>query len=140
MPPTHTEQKHRQENLSLQAVNNTSITTYGTRSLTPDFGLRRMFHWVFVVADVAFPILGADFLQYNNLLVDMRHKRLSDTLTKLHIQGIVSSLQSPSPTMIPRKPKMAFEELLSEFPMMARPCNIEHPITRYGSTLYIGIA
>ena len=120
--------KHRRENLSLQAVNNTSITTYGTRSLTLDFGLRRTFRWVFVVADVAFPILGADFLQYNNLLVDMRHKRLSDTLTKLHIQGIVSSLQSPSPTMIPRKPKTAFEELLSEFPMMTRPCNIEHPI------------
>ena len=29
--------------------------------------------WDFVVADVKFPIIGADFLRYYGLLVDMRH-------------------------------------------------------------------
>ena len=128
VPPSRTERKRQRDNLSLQAVNNTSIPTYGTRSLTLDFGLRRTFRWVFVVADIAFPILGADFLQYNNLLVDMRHKRLSDELTKLHVQGVVSAVRSPSPTLIPRKPKTVFEELLSEFPIITQPCNVEHPV------------
>ena len=37
IPPTHAERKHQQDNLSLQAVNNTSIPTFSSRSLTLDF-------------------------------------------------------------------------------------------------------
>ena len=37
--------------------------------------------WTFVVADVAFNILGADFLAHHNLLVDMRQRRLVDPTT-----------------------------------------------------------
>ena len=61
VPPSRTNHVHRQDSLTLQAVNNTTITTYGTRSLTLHFGLRRTFRWVFIIADVKNPILGADF-------------------------------------------------------------------------------
>ena len=66
--------------MTLEAVNGTSITTHGTRSLTLDLGLRRTFRWVFIVAKIDKPILGADFLSHFNLLVDMTHCRLVDTL------------------------------------------------------------
>ena len=37
--------------------------------------------WTFIVADVDFNILGADFLAHHNLLVDMRQHRLVDPMT-----------------------------------------------------------
>ena len=49
VPPSRTEQTHRPENFSLQAVNKTMIATYGTRSLTLDLGLRRTFRWAFII-------------------------------------------------------------------------------------------
>ena len=74
IPPSRTDRKHRQDNQTLQAVNNTSIATFGTRSLTLDLRLRRTFRWVFVIADVKNPILGADFLRHFSLLVDVGRK------------------------------------------------------------------
>ena len=62
VPHTPTDRLHQQTGPSLQAVNNTTIATYGTRSLTLNLGLRRTFHWIFVIANVRKPILGADFL------------------------------------------------------------------------------
>ena len=71
IPPSRTERLHQRQNLSLQASNNTKIATYDMRSLSLELGLRRTFRWVFVIADVKKPILGADFLHHFNLLVDM---------------------------------------------------------------------
>ena len=103
LPPSRTERKHPQDNLTLQAVNSSPIATYGTRSLTLDLGLRRTFRWVFILANVEQPILGADFLRHFNLLVDMTHTRLVDATTQLHIQGILSKATSPHPSILPLK-------------------------------------
>uniref|UniRef100_A0A1X7VY68 Uncharacterized protein n=1 Tax=Amphimedon queenslandica TaxID=400682 RepID=A0A1X7VY68_AMPQE len=73
--------KKCQQKLTLQAANGTCITTYGKRSLTLDLGLRRSFQWVFIVADVAVPILGADFLRHFGLVVDMSQYCPSDQET-----------------------------------------------------------
>ena len=62
IPPSRIDRKHQQSNLSLQAINNTSIPTFGNHSLTLDLGPRRSFCWVFIIAEVKNPILGADFL------------------------------------------------------------------------------
>ena len=62
IPPSATDRNHRKSNLTLQAVNNTSIATYGNRLLTLNIGLRRTFQWVFIIADVKNPIIGADLL------------------------------------------------------------------------------
>jgi len=86
IPPTPSERTRRQGHFSLQAVNSTTIATYGVRLLTLDLGLRRTFRWTFIVANVKQPILGADFLQNFNLLVDIRHHRLSDAVTLLKVQ------------------------------------------------------
>lgn len=128
IPPSRAERKHRQESFSLQAVNNTSIATFGKRSITLDLGLRRTFRWVFIIADVKSPVLGADFLRNYSLLVDMRRNRLSDALTHLQVQGIVSHALSPSLTFLAREPKSDFDAILSEFPAVTQPCSIEQPI------------
>ncbi len=39
------------------------------------------FEWRFTIADVAHPLLGADFLQVHSLLVDVEYKRLVDAKT-----------------------------------------------------------
>ena len=57
IPPSATDRKHRRTSLSLQAVNDSPIATYGHRLLTVNLGLRRTFQWVFIVADVSQTIL-----------------------------------------------------------------------------------
>ena len=88
IPPSHTHRSHRQD-FCLQAVNN---TPYGTRSLTLNLGLRRKFHWGFIIADVQRPIIGADFLHHFSLLVDIANHQLLDGLTNLRVQGISSDV------------------------------------------------
>jgi len=69
--------------LQLFAANGTVISTYGRRNLHLNLGLRRDFKWVFIVADVGLPIIGADFLRHFGLLVDLSGKRLVDGTTGL---------------------------------------------------------
>ena len=100
---------HRHSPFSLQAINNTNISTYGVRSLTLDLGLRRIFCWTFVVADVQKPILGADFLSKFGLLVDVWNCRLSDATTNLKVQGVLTNTHSADPDD-------PYLSLLAEFP------------------------
>jgi len=128
IPPTPAQRKHPQEGLYLQAVNNSTITTYGNQLLTLDLGLRRSFRWIFVIADVQTPILGADFLQHFGLLVDVRHMCLSDEVTQLKVQGILSAVSSPSPSLLPKQHPNDFHALLSEFPELLQPQCGEQPV------------
>jgi len=82
----------QKSNYELSAANGTTIYTYGTESLTLNFGLRRVFVWRFVVADVSKPIIGADFLSFYGLLVDLRNGRLVDGTTSLTVQGRCSQI------------------------------------------------
>ena len=60
LPPTAKDRQHCNTALDLHAANNTTIATYGQRLLQVNVGFRRSFPWVFLVADVQQPILGAD--------------------------------------------------------------------------------
>ena len=121
LPPSRAERTRLHESLTLQAANGSPIATYGTRSLTLDLGFRRTLRWIFILADVERPILGADFLRHFNLLVDMKHTRLVDTLTQLRIQGITCTAIAPSPSILPCTPANEFEALLAEFPLLTQP-------------------
>lgn len=113
IPLSHAKRAHRQDHFSLQAVNNTTIATYGTCSLTVNLGLRRAFRWAFIIADVKKPILGADFLPNFGLTADVRHNRLLDATTQLKVQGIVSHTPSPSPSVRPLEPELDLSSLTS---------------------------
>ncbi|XP_072380703.1 uncharacterized protein [Diabrotica undecimpunctata] len=60
----------------LYSATGSCIQTYGQKQLTLNLGLGQPVTWTFVVADVTTPILGADFLTYHGISVDMRNKRL----------------------------------------------------------------
>ncbi|GFQ90225.1 retrovirus-related Pol polyprotein from transposon 297 [Trichonephila clavata] len=76
------------EPLQLLAANNSKILTYGSKLLNIDLGLRRKFSWKFLIASVPIPIIGADFLENFGLLVDLKRRKLIDSVTALSISGI----------------------------------------------------
>ncbi|KAA3670509.1 succinate dehydrogenase (ubiquinone) flavoprotein subunit [Paragonimus westermani] len=69
---------------TLRAANGTPIRTFGRRLSTLNFGLRRDFSRVFLVADIPFPTVDIDVLRHFDLLVGARRSRLIDTSTKLN--------------------------------------------------------
>nr|VZI35209.1 unnamed protein product [Spirometra erinaceieuropaei] len=92
VPPTPAERKTR-SSFCLTASNNSSIPPFGQRSITLDLGLRRIFRWVFIIADFSAALIGADFLAHFNLLVDLKNRRLVDCITDLH--AVVNMMQFP---------------------------------------------
>ena len=128
LPPSFTDRKHPPDKLTLTAVNHTPISTYGTRSLTLNLGLRRSFPWIFIIADVQKPIIGADFLRHFGLMVNMRQCQLTDASTHLRVQGILSSDTSPSPSILPPNSGNPFHAILADFPDVTQVCSPDRPI------------
>ena len=122
----------------LQAVNNSSIATFGTTSHTLNLGLRRTFRWIFLIADVRHPILGADFLRHFNLLVDMTRGRLIDSLTQLQINGMLTEGISLSPCVSRPSAGDSFSALLQEFPALTSPVpkdgSVQHEVVHHITT------
>lgn len=108
------------EKYELFAANNTPISTYGFISLTLNLGLRREFHWRFVVADVPKAIIGVDFLSFYDILVDVRNKRLIDNTTCLNANAHVSSVRA-MPHIKAVAGSSRFHELLHQFPEITKP-------------------
>lgn len=103
----------------LYAANGTEINTYGTHFLELDLNLRRAFRWLFILADVQQPILGADFLAKHKLLIDLNGRRLIDQLTNLSIRGTISSsTESTVKTIVDNCP---YYDLLCKFPELTKP-------------------
>ena len=127
IPPTVSDRNHSHPRM-LHAVNNTPIRTYGQRSLTLNLGLRHSLPWIFIIADVQKPILGADFLAHFRLTVDMRQPKLIDTHTHLRVQGILSNCTSPSPSLFSRDVSSLYLCLLSEFPELTQVTTSDTPV------------
>ena len=127
VPPSALDCKHCKDSFSLQAVNNTPIATYGTQLHTLNIGLRCKFQWIFIIADVQNPILGADFQRHYSLLVNLKQNRLIDGITQLHIQNISTPLSSPSPSLFPKQLKTDFDAILATYPDIVQPCNTDSP-------------
>lgn len=87
--------KNQQQTQSLYAANGSTINTYGVQRLSLNLGLRRDFEWIFILADVRTPILGADFLNHFDLLVDVRGAKLIDKKTFLSVNGVSFSSNEP---------------------------------------------
>nr|VZI27980.1 unnamed protein product [Spirometra erinaceieuropaei] len=97
IPPTSADRRCPNLDHFLQAANTSLITTFGTCSLSLDIGRRRLFFWVFVVADSPRVILGADFFAASDILIDWPQSRLHDKTTNLTTSGISSSDASRRP-------------------------------------------
>lgn len=109
----------------LYAANGTEIKTYGVKTLVLTLQLRRSFRWDFVVADVKQPILGADFLSYHKLLVDLSTKRLIDQVNECNITvSIVSSKQPSIKTLCSKHP---YYNVIAAYPDITRPTSFNDP-------------
>lgn len=112
-PQKKYDQKEITDGFPLYAANGTKIKTYGKKSLTINLGLRRSFSWDFIIADIATPLIGADFLRYYDLMVDVKRGRLVDNLTKMEIPASIGEGDRISLTTYNRND--TFEAILKEF-------------------------
>ena len=128
LPPSRVERKRPHESLTLQAVNGYPIATYGTRSITLDLGFRRTFRWVFILADVERPILGADFLRHFNLLVDMKRLPRGHPYPATNTGYYFHGDHTQPPSILQRTPTNDFDALLSDFPLLTQPQPSNQPL------------
>ena len=112
----------RSGKVQLYAANKTPINTYGQKRITLDLGLRRSFTWIFYIADVSTPIIGADFLAFYDLVPDLRRARLCDMSTGLSTQGTQTTGGGPSISLIGENDK--WTQLLRKYPELLKPSNI----------------
>ena len=139
IPSTPADRRHQLDKLTLTAVNNTPIYTYGKWFLNLNLGLRRPLPWIFVIAEVQKSIIGAGFFQHFGLLVDMRKQQLTDGHTHICVQGILSMDSSPSPSLFPKSHDNPYLTLFSEFPTLTQislPDNpLKHDVTHHIQTV-----
>ncbi|XP_064116675.1 uncharacterized protein LOC135222520 [Macrobrachium nipponense] len=101
---------------ALVAANRTPIHSYGTKSLKISI-LGRNYVWNFTIADIRIPLLGADFLAHNGLLVDVGRKCLLSTGT---CRSLPLAAGSGAPTICTITPHK-YGNLLQEFPKVFKP-------------------
>lgn len=114
------------EQYKLFAANGTEIKTYGVQVLELDFRLRRCFKWMFIIADVRQPIIGADFLVNFKLLIDLSGRKLIDQITSLNVIACVSN--SNEPTLKTVDDSHPYYELLQKFPDITKPFSFKDKI------------
>ncbi|GFT28433.1 transposon Ty3-G Gag-Pol polyprotein [Trichonephila clavipes] len=104
----------------LYAANGTEIPTYGLKILTLDLGLRRPFQWPFIIVNFKRGIIGADFLQTFQLLIDLHNRKLIDGVTNLSIKGEVATIQENNDFSTVSRASKYFN-LLNSYPDLTKP-------------------
>lgn len=77
VPPTLDDKERRDIITSLTGANNSAIATFGSRTVTVDLGFDQLLPWKFIIADIAVPILGIDFLQHYGFVIDVARRKVS---------------------------------------------------------------
>ncbi|BHF63903.1 hypothetical protein SprV_0200689800 [Sparganum proliferum] len=121
VPPTPVDRRCPSPGLHLQAANCSPISTFGSRSLTLNIGLRRSFSWIFVIADVPHAILGSDFLGEFDLLVDCRRSCLLDRTTGLSVRGLTPFNDSCNLSVLDTGIACPYRDLLLQHPNIIKP-------------------
>lgn len=114
----------------LYAANGSHIQTFGLRSKKVSL-CGNLFNVTFVIADVGRPILGADFLRRNNLLVDIGGQRLIDGVNfrSLSCEGVNGITAGASVHCVVDDP---FERVIhEEFSVLLKPA-FNRPIPAHG--------
>ncbi|ROT62928.1 Gag-Pol polyprotein [Penaeus vannamei] len=106
LPASHRD-KRFPSSRTLEAANTSPINTYGERSriLSLEGEPAQRFQWIFLVADVPQPIIGADFLAHYGLTVDLQeHPAGIPGLDQADQPGHPTTARSPAPHRHPRSP------------------------------------
>lgn len=140
----HVHAARQPSDVHLTAANGTRIRTFGPKTLNLDLGLARTFTWTFEMADVSRAIIGADFLHYFGLLVDVRYHRLVDPTDKRSVTcAVTSAVPTDTPLFaVARTPD--WDALLQDFPAVTRESpvpevfrhGVEHVLQTAGPPLF----
>ena len=106
--------------ITLSAANGSNIKVYGEVSLTLSLGLRRVFHWLFLVADVSQPIIGIDFLSHFGLSVNAHKQCLFDANTQLTARGQQTSDKDTIGQLTVKHGTKQFEKLMANYPTLIK--------------------
>ena len=94
----------------------------------------RKYVWKFLVADVTQPLLGADFLCSNSLMVDVKGQRLVDPTTYTSLPLFVTKASAHGIHNVAQDND--FSALLKEFPDILTP-TFSNPTAKHGVVHYI---
>ncbi|GFT72700.1 transposon Ty3-I Gag-Pol polyprotein [Trichonephila clavipes] len=130
LPWTKTKGECPASQYKLYAANGTEIPTYGVKILTLDLVLRRPFQWPFIIAKVKGGIIGADFLQKFQLLIDLHNRKLIDGVTNLSIKGEVATIQENNDLSTVNRASKYFN-LLKSYPDLTKP-NLVNRVVKHG--------
>ena len=120
----------------LEAANGSSVQVVGLyrHDLRLDGG--PVLSWEFVVADVATPILGADFLGHHRLTVDISHQTLRDATGQVLASGTPAAVRSLGLRAVTAD--SPYRSLLSKFPGITakatKPTPVKHSVTHHIGT------
>lgn len=118
-PRSALRERRNKTDFHLSAANGSVIDTYGFIELNLNLGLRRNFPWRFTVANVTKPIIGVDFLNFYNLIVDIRHQRLIDNTTTLSATASITNINVYSIKVATGDSR--YHRVLNKFPEITRP-------------------
>ena len=68
--PTRSDLSFRSFERPLFTANHSPIATFGNKPITLHLGVNQKFTWIFMIADVKYNIIGADFLSYFSINVN----------------------------------------------------------------------
>jgi cleavage and polyadenylation specificity factor subunit 1 len=111
----HNHSARQLSDVHLTAANSTRIKTFGPKTLNIDLGLSRAFPWTFETTDVSRAIIGADFLHYFGLLVDVRRHCLVDPTDKRTVTCAVTSTTSTNAPLFAVAHVRGWYALLQDF-------------------------
>ena len=115
--PASPHDRRRQKGEPLVAANSSKIDTFGKRTISLDLGFRR-FKWLFVLADVNRPMLGADFFFSNHLLIDIYTSHIIDAQTYESIPVQQDATPAPGLNVCSAN---EFADIIKEFPSITQP-------------------
>ena len=94
--------------------------------LNLDIGLYKNFYYPFILADIQTPIIGANFLDNFEILVDIKNKQLIDSSTNKKVRGFTGhcDLLSLKINMVENK----YSYLLNKYPSIFMEPDYNKPI------------
>lgn len=119
IPKTFQSVNTKPTNVQLYAANGSPISIYGEVLLKLNLNLRREFVWKFLIADVNQAIIGADFINHFDLLINLREKCLHDRKTMLNSTCALDN--SPNLCIKSFYTKFEYSDILKQFADVTRP-------------------
>ena len=119
---------------SLVAANGSAIHTYGKRNVPLFIGTKR-YEWTFIIANEARPLLGADFLRANSLLVDLPGRRLVHACTFSSVPLEAAASVAPQLNAI-LQGENVYVRVLTQFPSLTQP-TFSSPTVQHGVLHYV---